>query len=97
MHLNTSLNQLLRLDTCISIFAAAVGTGGYLAGLFGMNLDNTEHIQKMQGLFRAICSITGFGILIFVWCFIKYLTHIEVLPKVRTIKDSRKTFGKLRL
>ena len=90
MQLDYSLNQLLKLNTIISLYAAAIGTGGYVAGLFGMNLNNTTTIQNIPYIFEVVCYSSALGALVGFFLLIKYLTATGVLPKTRKYNRKRK-------
>ena len=46
--------------------------GGYISGLFGMNLNNTQRIQLIPNLFEMVCWSTGFGIILSTMLLIQY-------------------------
>lgn len=39
VRLNVSQNELLVANTVVTVLATSIGFGGYVAGIFGMNLD----------------------------------------------------------
>eukprot|EP01042_Synura_sphagnicola_P004810 gene4810-6123_t len=54
LRLDTSRNELLVANTAFAILASCVGLGSYIAGLYGMNLDNTVTIQPIYGVFSVV-------------------------------------------
>jgi len=80
LRLDTSRNELLIANTAFSLGACCVGLGGYLAGLFGMNLDNTISIQDTPGLFVGICIGSSLTIIASYVGVFWYLSFTGVLP-----------------
>jgi len=54
LQLSVSRNALLALNTQISILGAAMAFGGFLAGIFGMNLSNIDTIQSVPNTFEVV-------------------------------------------
>lgn len=48
LRLSSVRNQLMIVNTIISIITCVIGFGSYVAGIFGMNLDNTEYLQQKK-------------------------------------------------
>ena len=68
--------------------ACAIGFGGYISGIFGMNLDNTEFIQPKAGSFLAVAFSSFAFIVLSVAITIAYLRFTGVLPThVKYIPD----------
>lgn len=55
LRLDTSRNELLVATTVLSVIACAIGLGSMITGAFGMNLDNVDSLQPVDGLFTAVC------------------------------------------
>ena len=56
--LDTVRNQLMIINTVISIIACTVGFSSYVASIFGMNLDNTKYLQPVPGVFNGVVIST---------------------------------------
>ena len=54
LQLNYTQNQILLLNTVLTILACSIGFGSYLTGAFGMNLDNTKRLQLMENSFLIV-------------------------------------------
>lgn len=54
LQLSVSRNALLALNTKIAILGAAMAFGGFMAGVFGMNLSNVSSIQDVPHTFEAV-------------------------------------------
>lgn len=75
-------------NTVVTIMACAIGFGGYISGIFGMNLDNTEFIQPKAGSFLAVAFSSFAFIVLSVVITIAYLRFTGVLPThVKYIPD----------
>lgn len=51
-------NQLMIVNTFLSIVACVIGFCAYVTGIFGMNLDNTKYIQPVPGIFNGVIIST---------------------------------------
>lgn len=80
MQLDTARNNLLTLNTTISVCAVAVGFGSYVTGAFGMNLDNTVTIQETPNVFVIVCAATFTFIITVSVGVIMYFQSLGVLP-----------------
>lgn len=80
LKLDTSRNELLFATTILSVFATVIAFSGYVAGAFGMNLDNTHEYENQKGAFSTIFSITmllnAFGAMLIIALFRYY----NILP-----------------
>mmetsp|Transcript_10068 Transcript_10068/g.10885 ORF Transcript_10068/g.10885 Transcript_10068/m.10885 type:complete len:138 (-) Transcript_10068:792-1205(-) len=56
VRLDTAENQLLFADTALLIVNCCIGFGNYIAGAFGMNLDQTIYLQPKHGSFAIVCG-----------------------------------------
>jgi Mg2+ and Co2+ transporter CorA len=64
MKLDTTRNELLKTNMILSIVALYLTIGGFVAGIFGMNLDNTIHLQFQKHVFISVTVITSGCIII---------------------------------
>ena len=58
LRLSSMRNQLMIVNTIISIIACTIGFCAYVTGVFGMNLDNTKYIQPVPGVFNGVIIST---------------------------------------
>jgi Mg2+ and Co2+ transporter CorA len=80
LQLNYSQNEILILNTILTILACSISFGGYLTGAFGMNLDNTETLQEMKNSFLYVFICSFLCILFsFVFSLFYYRSH-GILP-----------------
>ncbi len=56
LRLDTSRNQLLIADTCISVCSLCIGTGSFVGSIFGMNLKN--HHESRPHFFAHVTWMT---------------------------------------
>lgn len=80
VRLNVSQNELLVANTVVTITACAVGFGGYISGLFGMNLDQTIYLQPQSGSFKTVVIASFTFIVGSVILTLFYLRLTGVLP-----------------
>ena len=59
MKLDHTKNEILKINTILTIVSTGLTFGGYVAGIFGMNLDNTEYLQPVSGVFMTVCIVTS--------------------------------------
>lgn len=59
MKLDHTKNEILKINTILTIVSTGLTFGGYIAGIFGMNLDNTEYLQPVPGVFMSVCIVTS--------------------------------------
>jgi hypothetical protein len=82
-----SQNELLVANTMVTVIACSVGFGSYIAGLFGMNLDQTIWLQPKYGGFTSVV-FTSFGFMLFgVWITIWYMQARNILPKKMSLRE----------
>ena len=68
----------MKSNTAITFLSCGIGFGGYVAGLFGMNLDNTIFLQHIKHVFNSVCIITG-GLIVFTFiAALVYIKNVEV-------------------
>jgi CBS domain containing-hemolysin-like protein len=81
LRLNTSQNDLLIASVSITILTCSVSMGAYIAGAFGMNLDNTINgILDFQNSF-TIVTTSSFGLIVTAFiCIFGYLRHSGFIP-----------------
>lgn len=58
LRLSSIRNQLMIVNTIIGIITCVIGFCSYVAGIFGMNLDNTQYIQPIKGVFNYVIIAT---------------------------------------
>jgi Mg2+ and Co2+ transporter CorA len=63
LQLNYSQNEILILNTILTILACSISFGGYLTGAFGMNLDNTDTLQYEKHSFLYVFILSFLCIL----------------------------------
>lgn len=80
LQLNYSQNEILILNTILTILACSISFGGYLTGAFGMNLDNTETLQDQKGSFLYVFIITFLCILFTFILSLFYFRRQGILP-----------------
>eukprot|EP01041_Mallomonas_annulata_P009201 gene9201-19079_t len=91
MKLNTSQNLLLLANTAITIVAVAVGLGGYITGIFGMNLDQTMTIQPTHEppVFQIVCIVTSVLMVLVFIVFRMYFSYTGYIPS-QVVFDAHK-------
>ncbi len=57
MRLEASRNELLVATTIISIISSTIGFAGFITGAFGMNLDNTQKFETINGFFAWVITL----------------------------------------
>lgn len=82
LQLNYSQNEILILNTGLTILSCAIGLGAFLTGAFGMNLDNTVTLQEKKYSFPIVmfCSVLAM-VLSFLVTF-GYYQGKGVLPRI---------------
>jgi len=92
LRLDTSRNELLIANTAFALGAFCVGIGGYLAGVFGMNLDNVVSIEEVHGLFAMVLIGSILLMLAIFGAIYGYLSHAGVIPsKTKTTGTGQTT------
>jgi Mg2+ and Co2+ transporter CorA len=81
LRLDTSRNELLVANTAMAVLAVCIGFNSYIAGIFGMNLDNVDIIQPVPGIFFTVFGVTLALIFVSFYLIILYYTETGVLPK----------------
>lgn len=56
--LSSIRNQLMIVNTILAILTCVIGFCGYIASLFGMNLDNVQNLQPISGTFNGVVIST---------------------------------------
>ena len=81
VRLDTQRNELYIVNASLTILSCGIAFGGYIAGLFGMNFDNTEYIQPVSGSFVSVAttSFVGIGLVMFLGYF--YMKATKILPE----------------
>mmetsp|Transcript_22480 Transcript_22480/g.32815 ORF Transcript_22480/g.32815 Transcript_22480/m.32815 type:complete len:644 (-) Transcript_22480:212-2143(-) len=82
LQLNYSQNEILILNTVLTILACAIGFGSYLTGAFGMNLDNTVTLQEKKHSFVVVLVSTFMAIVVTFSIPYVYFKVKGVLPRI---------------
>ena len=92
-----SQNQLLIANTIVTVLAASIAFGSFIAGLFGMNLDNNEKYQSYDGSFVAVTLLTIALVALIAVFTIYYFQQTAMLPSeiVLDTQAYRKNFTRL--
>lgn len=80
MQLDTARNNLLTLNTTISVLSVAIAFSAYITGAFGMNLDQTRWLQHVSGGFTGVVVCTLALIFISSIAAVWYFRHVGMLP-----------------
>lgn len=90
MEVNFNQNQILMVNTTLTIISCSIALGSFFAGAFGMNLDNVDLLQPLKNSFVIVsaCSFT----LIFIVFLGTYrlIRNLGVLP---SFTDTLKSFA----
>lgn len=89
LQLNFSQNQILLLNTVLTIFACSVAFGSYFTGIFGMNLDNSRYFEKQSYSFVVVFGGTFFLIFAVFYSTLRYFTWRGVLPVIAGRRAAR--------
>ena len=81
MKLDTTRNELLKTNTILSIVALYLTLGGFVAGIFGMNLDNTIHLQTTPHVFITVTLVTTGVIIVGIVLTIAFFIVYDILPR----------------
>lgn len=83
VRLDTTRNDNLMTDVALSCIACGITTGGYLANIFGMNMDNTNpsSLVSVQGGFVVISTMSFVAILVVIVVGYIYLKASGILPE----------------
>ena len=83
MKLDHTKNEILKINTILTIVSTGLTFGGYIAGVFGMNLDNCEYLQPMKGVFTTVCVVTSVVMILGVGVTVFYFLMLDKQPKTR--------------
>lgn len=83
-----SATNVFVVNTCITIVATAISFCGYVTGAFGMNLDQTEWLQLLPGVFISVCVATLLFIVLGSLGLIQLLVYKRYLPYVAFLSSS---------
>ena len=81
MKLDTTRNELLKTNMILSIVALYLTLGGFVAGIFGMNLDNTVHLQNTPHVFMTVTLVTTGMIIVGIVLTIAFFIMYDILPR----------------
>ena len=86
LRLETSRNELTLINTYFTITSAFFGFGGFLAGIFGMNLDNSTTtepglVQSKKGSFIVVTVISAACIVVGITSTYFYLLYKNIIPE----------------
>jgi Mg2+ and Co2+ transporter CorA len=93
LQLNFSQNQILLLNTVLTIFACSVALGSYFTGIFGMNLDNSKYFEKQSYSFVAVFGSTFLLIFVMFRVTLVYFTSRGILPVIASSRGARSAGG----
>jgi len=77
VRLDTSGNQLLTANIVLMVFICFSVFGAYIAGMFAMNLNNSQELQPIPGIFAIIACGTTVFIFVGTYCVYKLLVVFE--------------------
>jgi Mg2+ and Co2+ transporter CorA len=90
LQLNYSQNEILILNTGLTILSCSIGLGAFLTGAFGMNLDNTITLQDKEYSFPIVVVSSLVAMTLSFLLTFGYYQSKGVLPR---IVGSEKTNG----
>lgn len=79
LRLDTQRNELLTANTSLTILSCAIAMGAYFTGVFGMNLDNTDTIQHVKGVFAVVFSSSFLAIFVMFFTIVAFFEYKGVL------------------
>jgi Mg2+ and Co2+ transporter CorA len=85
LRLDTSRNQLLIADTCVSVISLCIALGSYVGSIFGMNLSN--HVETDPAMFSHVAVFTTFAITIIAIAVLYMFKSRGILPSDMTKYD----------
>lgn len=88
IRLDTVRNDLLTMNTVLTVLSCSIAIGAYITGVFGMNLDNTVTIQPVQYMFPVIFTGSFYLMVLVFYGIIAYLEARNVLK----ITSSKKVY-----
>lgn len=81
LRLDTSRNELLIANTALTLVSVGVGFGAYVAGVFGMNLDQTIYLQPQNNSFVIVTLVTFAGVCLICFLGYGYLKITGIVPE----------------
>ncbi len=96
LRLETSRNELTLINTYFTITSAFFGFGGFIAGIFGMNLDNSTTsepglVQSKKGSFIVVSVISAACIVVGITTTYYYLRYKNIIPEKLNISKAEMT------
>ena len=82
LKLEYTRNKLMILNTILTIIMCVIGFCSYVAGLFGMNLDNVDYIQPINGIFNSVVISTIIFIPVMTILMTIILNKLNYLPNI---------------
>jgi Mg2+ and Co2+ transporter CorA len=92
LQLNYSQNEILILNTVLTVLSCCIAFGGYLTGAFGMNLDNTNTLQPKQYSFPVVFASTFAVIVVGFFSSLYHFRRSGVLPEIARVKNPRNNY-----
>lgn len=80
LRLDISRNELLVASTVLSVVACTIGFAGFITGAFGMNLDNSEELAPVKGLFGGVFGACLLLIVGLTGAILQYFRAKGILP-----------------
>lgn len=81
LRLDTSRNELLIANTALTLISVGVGFGAYVAGVFGMNLDQTIYLEPKKNSFVIITVLSLVGVCLVYLLGYGYLKMAGIIPE----------------
>jgi len=81
LRLDTSRNELLIANTALTLVSLGVGFGAYIAGVFGMNLDQTIYLQPVKNSFVIITILIFISVCLIYVLGYGYLKMAGIIPE----------------
>lgn len=86
LRLDISRNELLVASTVLSVFACTIGFAGFITGAFGMNLDNSEELSAIRGLFGGVFGGCILIIIVSTVSVLQYFRAKGILPTHTSVR-----------
>jgi Mg2+ and Co2+ transporter CorA len=86
LRLNVAQNRVLAANITFNAAIVMISFGGYVSGIFGMNLDNTVTIMPVFGVFEIVFVGTFSIMVIGSYLLLKYFESQGLIPKYVTTK-----------
>ena len=80
MKLDTTRNELLKTNMILTIISTNLTLGGFIAGIFGMNLDNTVYLQQAHNGFLIVTVATSGLVVLGIIFTILFFRYYKILP-----------------